>query len=35
MDVVETRGRPVARFFYQALSKIQYGIVGRYNIFDV
>lgn len=35
MDVAETRGRPVARFFYQAFSKIQYEIVGRYNVFDV
>lgn len=35
MDVVETRGRLVARFFYQAFSKIQYEIVGRYNVFDV
>lgn len=31
MDVIGTRGRPVARFFYQAFSKIQYEIVG----FDV
>lgn len=35
MDAVGTRGRPVARFFYQAFSKIQYETVRRYNGFDV